>query len=80
MVVRPWQEGDRIRSAGAPAGRRVTRYFTESRIPVPDRSQWPVMLVDDQVAWVPGVCRGLAAPSRSGRSELIWYRCEREFD
>ncbi|HEY0929470.1 MAG TPA: tRNA lysidine(34) synthetase TilS, partial [Gemmatimonas sp.] len=46
VVVRPWQEGDRIRSAGAPAGRRVTRYFTESRIPVPDRSQWPVMLVD----------------------------------
>ncbi|HCT56239.1 MAG TPA: tRNA lysidine(34) synthetase TilS [Gemmatimonas aurantiaca] len=80
VVVRPWREGDRIRSAGAAAGRRVTRYFTESRIPVPDRSQWPVVLVDDEVAWVPGVCRGLAAPSRSGRSELIWYRCEREFD
>lgn len=80
VVVRPWRDGDRIRSAGAPAGRRVTRYFTEFRVPVPDRSQWPVVLVDDELAWVPGVCRGLAVPSRSGRSELIWYRCEREFD
>lgn len=80
IVIRPWQEGDRIRTQGAPAGRRVTRYFSESRIPVPDRSEWPVLLVDDEVAWVPGVCRGLAAPSRPGRSELIWYRCESEFD
>lgn len=80
VVIRPWQEGDRIQSHGAPAGRRVTRYFSESRVPVPDRSEWPVLLVEDEVAWVPGVCRGLAAPSRPGRSELIWYRCEPEFD
>lgn len=80
VAIRPWQEGDRIRTRGAPAGRRVTRYLSESRVPVPDRSEWPVLLVDDEVAWVPGVCRGVAAPSRPGRSELIWYRCEPEFD
>lgn len=80
VVVRPWQPGDRIRTAGAPAGRRVTRYFTESRIPVLDRPSWPVLLADGEPMWIPGVCRGLAAPSRPGRPELIWYRCEREFD
>jgi tRNA(Ile)-lysidine synthase len=80
VVVRPWAHGDRIRTAGAPAGRRVTRYFSESRVPVLDRPSWPVLLVADEPAWVPGVCRGLAAPSRSGRPELIWYRCERELD
>lgn len=80
VVVRWWHEGDRVRTAGAPAGRRVTRYFTESRIPVLDRPTWPVLLVGHELAWIPGVCRGLAAPSRPGRSDLIWYRCEREFD
>ncbi|WP_026850496.1 tRNA lysidine(34) synthetase TilS [Gemmatimonas phototrophica] len=80
VVVRPWKEGDRIRTAGAPAGRRVTRYFTESRVPVLDRPFWPVLLVEGEPLWIPGVCRGLAAPSRPGRPELIWYRCEREFD
>lgn len=80
VVVRPWQPGDRIRTAGAPAGRRVTRYFTESRVPVLDRPWWPVLLADGEPMWIPGVCRGLAAPIRPGRPELIWYRCEREFD
>lgn len=80
VVVRPWEPGDRIRTEGAPAGRRITRYFTESRVPVLDRPSWPVVLADGEPVWVPGVCRGRAAPSRPGRPALIWYRCEREFD
>lgn len=80
VVVRAWEPGDRIRTDGAPAGRRVTRYFTESRVPVLDRPSWPVLLANGEPVWIPGVCRGLAAPSRPGRPELIWYRCEREFD
>lgn len=80
VVVRAWEPGDRIRTEGAPAGRRVTRYFTESRVPVLDRPSWPVLLANGEPVWIPGVCRGLAAPSRPGRPELIWYRCEREFD
>ena len=80
VTLRVWTAGDRIRSAGAPAGRRVTRYFSEAHVPALDRSSWPVVLVDNELAWVPGVCRALAAPSRPGRPALIWYRCEPEFD
>ncbi len=80
VELRVWNAGDRILTAGAPAGRRVTRYFSEARVPALDRSGWPVVLVDHELVWVPGVCRGLAAPSRPGWSELIWYRCEPEFD
>ena len=80
VALRVWTAGDRIRTAGAPAGRRVTRYFSEAHVPALDRSTWPVVLVDNELAWVPGVCRALAAPSRPGRPELIWYRCEPEFD
>jgi tRNA(Ile)-lysidine synthase len=80
VVVRAWAAGDRIVTMGAPAGRRVTRYFSESRIPVPDRPSWPVVLIADEPVWVPGVCCADAAPSRPGRSDLIWYRCERARD
>lgn len=80
VALRVWTAGDRIRTAGAPAGRRVTRYFSEAHVPALDRPSWPVVLVDNEPVWVPGVCRGLAAPSRPGRPELIWYRCEPEFD
>ena len=80
ITVRGWQAGDRIRTAGAPAGRRVARYFAEAQVPAIDRSGWPVVVMHHEVIWVPGVCRSLAAPSRPGRPDLIWYRCEREFD
>ncbi|WP_373062065.1 tRNA lysidine(34) synthetase TilS [Gemmatimonas sp.] len=80
VVLRVWTAGDRIRTAGAPAGRRVTRYFSAAHIPALDRPTWPVLLVANELVWVPGVCRALAAPSRPGRSELIWYRCEPECD
>ena len=80
VTLRVWTAGDRIRTAGAPAGRRVTRYFSEAHVPALDRSTWPVVLVSNEPVWVPGVCRGRAAPSWPGWPELIWYRCEPEFD
>lgn len=80
VVLRPWAAGDRIQTAGAPAGRRVARYLSEAGVSVVDRSIWPVVMVNDALAWVPGVCRGLAAPSPAVQSDLIWYRCERISD
>jgi len=80
VSVRPWAAGDRIQTAGARTGRRVTRYFAEAQVPALDRSGWPVVLTDDAIVWVPGICRSIAAPSRPGRPDLIWYRCEREHD
>jgi tRNA(Ile)-lysidine synthase len=79
LQVRAWQPGDRISLAEAGAGRRIARYLAECGIPRLDRTGWPVVLLDGEVVWVPGVCGGTAAPHRSGRSDLIWYRSEREF-
>jgi tRNA(Ile)-lysidine synthase len=80
VSVRLWQAGDRIRTAGARTGRRVTRYFAEAKVPALDRRGWPVVLVENELVWVPGICRSVAAPHRPGRPDLIWYRCEREHD
>jgi len=79
LEIRRWQAGDRICTLAAPAGRRISRYLAECGVPRLDRRGWPVVLLDGNVVWVPGICRGLAAPHRSGRSDLIWYRSEREF-
>lgn len=78
LEVRGWREGDRIRPRANGALRRLSRYLAESGIPRLDRSGWPVVLLRGEIVWVPGVCRGVAAPHRSGRSDLIWYRSERE--
>ncbi|MGV3709927.1 MAG: tRNA lysidine(34) synthetase TilS [Gemmatimonas sp.] len=76
--VRHWSAGDRIITPGAPAGRRVARYFSEAHVPPVDRPLWPVVLIGEDIVWVPGVCRSPAAPNRPGRPAEIWYRCERE--
>ena len=78
VVVRSWRAGDRIQTVGAPAGRRVTRYFSDKHIPALDRLGWPVVLVGGEVLCVPGLCRSIAAPNRPGWPDSIWYRCERE--
>ncbi|MBL0171876.1 MAG: tRNA lysidine(34) synthetase TilS [Gemmatimonadaceae bacterium] len=80
VTLRNWRSGDRIQTAGAPAGRRVTRYFSDAHVPALDRSGWPVVLVGDALLCVPGLCRSLAAPHRPGWPDSIWYRCEREPD
>ncbi len=80
VKIRAWTAGDRIRTAGAEAGRRVTRYFSEAHIPALDRSTWPVVLLADEMVWIPGICRSVAAPHWPGRPDLTWYRCEREHD
>ncbi len=78
--LRPWQAGDCLNTNGFPTGRRVTRYFSEFGVRVPDRRLWPVLVEGDEVVWVPGLGRSEAAPFRSGRPELLWYLCEREPD
>ncbi len=80
VTVRAWCAGDRIETLGAPAGRRVTRYFSDAHVPALDRSGWPVVLRDNVLLSVPGLCRAVAAPPRPSWPDSIWYRCERDDD
>lgn len=80
VTIRTWRPGDRIQTVGAPAGRRVTRYFSDKHVAALDRSGWPVVLLNDVLLCVPGICRAQAAPRWPGRPDSIWYRCEREHD
>jgi len=77
LTVRGWRPGDRMQAAGAPAARRVKRFFRDAGIPGPDRRGWPVVLADGEIVWIPGVRRSDAATDRSGRP-VLRYRCERD--
>jgi tRNA(Ile)-lysidine synthase len=78
LHVRTWHAGDRIVPAGQADGgaRRVKRLLREAGIEAGIRAGWPVVLSGDEIVWVPGVRRGLAATVRSGRPVAV-YRCER---
>jgi tRNA(Ile)-lysidine synthase len=77
LAVRVWTDGDRVATDESLARRRrVTRYFADRRIPASDRVGWPVVLAGDEIIWIPGIRRTLAATARSGRPGVC-ILCER---
>lgn len=74
-VVRGWRPGDRMTAAGAVAARRVKRFLSDARISGPRRMAWPVVVVNGEVVWIPGVRRSEAATARPGRPAAP-YACE----
>ncbi|MGE0441612.1 MAG: tRNA lysidine(34) synthetase TilS [Gemmatimonadales bacterium] len=57
LRFRPWQPGDRIRPLGGTGSRLVVRCMQERKVPRHRRPSWPVLVSDNEVVWVPGVCR-----------------------
>jgi tRNA(Ile)-lysidine synthase len=76
LTVRRWRPGDRMRAAGAGSARRVKRFLSDAGIAGADRLDWPVVLADGEIVWIPGVRRSDAATDRSGRP-VLRYLCER---
>jgi len=77
MAVRTWRPGDRMTPHGSATPRRVKRLLRDAGVDAPSRRRWPVVLVGDEIVWVPGVRRTSAATVWSGRP-VVLYRCERD--
>jgi tRNA(Ile)-lysidine synthase len=75
LTVRAWRPGDRMVPAGGDA-RRVKGLLRDAGVDAASRIEWPVVLADDEIVWVPGVRRSSAASARSGRP-VVTYHCER---
>jgi tRNA(Ile)-lysidine synthase len=76
LTVREWLPGDRITVRDGGTSRRVKRFFADAGIGGTERAGWPVVLADEEIVWIPGVCRSDVATGRSGRPEVV-YICER---
>jgi tRNA(Ile)-lysidine synthase len=76
LSIREWRPADRMRGREDGSARRVKRFFGDAHIPGPSRTGWPVVLADNEIVWIPGVRRTVAAPERSGRP-VVRYSCER---
>ncbi len=69
-VVRTAALGDRLVPFGAKGHRAVRRLLMEARVPRAARSAYPVVLWGDELAWVPGVCRGQVAVPPPGSAAV----------
>lgn len=76
LVVRAWRPGDRMVPFGATVPRRVKGLFRDAGIDAEGRRGWPVVLADDEIAWIPGVRHGALSRNLSDRPAVV-YECER---
>lgn len=56
LTVRPFRAGDRFEPLGMPGQTvKISDLFINLKIPQRFRKRWPVVCVDDEIAWVPGL-------------------------
>lgn len=69
LRVRGSRSGDRIRPLGLGGTKKLQDVFVDAKIPRAERPGWPVVELDGQIAWLPGLVRGEPAPvgARTGR-------------
>jgi tRNA(Ile)-lysidine synthase len=70
LTVRGWLPGEKLRPLGAPGRRLIVRCFQEVRVPRGRRGSWPVLASNDEVIWIPGVCRSGALLPEKGTEAL----------
>jgi tRNA(Ile)-lysidine synthetase-like protein len=75
ISVRRWRAGDRLAPSRGQGRRRVARYLSDAQVTGSEREGWPVVMMGDDVVWIPGVRRSDAATARSGRP-IRHYICE----
>ncbi len=72
LVLRNWRAGDRMRPLHRGSEEKLKRLFQEKKVPVEQRSMWPVLTSADRVVWAKefGVAAEFAAV-RSGNAVRI---------
>jgi tRNA(Ile)-lysidine synthase len=55
LILRNWRPGDAYRPSGRRSVRKLKEMFLRSRVPVRERSRWPVFTSAGRVAWVQGM-------------------------
>jgi tRNA(Ile)-lysidine synthase len=65
LTVRAWSPGEKLKPLGGTGRRLVVRCFQEVRVPRSRRWAWPVLAQNQEIIWIPGVCRSdVQLPSR----------------
>jgi len=61
LLVRNFTPGDRIIPIGLGGSRKVKRMFIDRKLPKARRAAFPVVVMGENIAWLPGIARGSVA-------------------
>jgi tRNA(Ile)-lysidine synthase len=72
VQVRQWQHGDRMRPAGLNGTKSLQDIFTDRKVPREQRHRVPVVTVNEEIAWVPGVTSDRFKAAEGPSVRLAW--------
>lgn len=70
LLIRACRAGEKVMPLGGRGRRLIVRCLQEARVPRSRRAQWPALLHEGTVVWVPGVCRSDRLIPRPGAEAL----------
>lgn len=70
LLVRACEPGEKVRPLGGRGRRLIVRCLQDARVPRSRRPQWPALVHEGTVVWVPGVCRSDRLVPRPGAEAL----------
>ncbi|MGH7508718.1 MAG: tRNA lysidine(34) synthetase TilS [Gemmatimonadales bacterium] len=70
LTVRGWSPGEKVKPLGRAGRRLIVRCFQELEVPRSRRGSWPVLARDEEIVWIPGVCRSDALLPAEGTEAL----------
>lgn len=73
LQIRGRHPGDRIRATGMSGAQKIKKLFNNARLTAAERDQWPLLVSDNQVVWVPGhrIDRAYSVPHPEADSIVI---------
>ncbi|HTW89689.1 MAG TPA: tRNA lysidine(34) synthetase TilS [Candidatus Binataceae bacterium] len=71
MVARSALPGDRIAPLGMTGSRKVKEVFIDGKVPLRLRGRYPLIEIDGQVAWIPGLVRSRLALLHSYTQKVL---------
>jgi tRNA(Ile)-lysidine synthase len=71
LVVRSWRPGDRVRPVGMIGRKKLQDLFVDAKVPHDRRRRIPLLVVGDEVLWVPGLTADLRAAVHDQSIERI---------
>jgi tRNA(Ile)-lysidine synthase len=74
LSLRNWRAGDAYRQEGHRSPKKLQDLFQRMRIPVYERTGWPVLLAGEQIIWVGGMAVADGFGPKPGSSQAIAVR------
>jgi len=56
LEIRPYQPGDKFYPLGGKGSKKIKDFFIDLKIPYAERKKYPVVISQDRIIWVTGLC------------------------